>query len=240
MPRLRRLVLAVLTVGAVLALLQEAALAHVEASATTAPDGTSTVTFAFSHGCGTSQPTTSLKVKLPDGTAVVTPTSAPAGFQGSVSGTELTWSGGSVPYSQEASFVATMRLAGKQGDTIFLPTVQGCAGGDEPWLEKTTDPEAPAAAPRVVLAQTVDTAAPTTVATTRTTTSAAPTTTAAAASGTTPTTVPPLIPQSTPSNTSGAVVFYVVCAVLAVGALVIFLRRPNRPSRRPPDSPPES
>src|SRR5262245_50697258 len=143
--------------GVVLGLTQAPAFAHVAANATTTPDGASTITFSFQHGCGSSLPTTSLKVKLPDGTTSITPTTAPAGFQAAVDGTELTWAGGSVPYNQPASFVATMRLPGKQGETVFLPTVQACAGGDEPWLEKTTDPEAPAAAPRIVLAQTVDT-----------------------------------------------------------------------------------
>ncbi len=263
-----RVLIAATVFLAVLWVAQGDAEAHVHASLTTAPDGMSTLSLSFYHGCGSSLPTTSLKVKLPEGTADVVAQN-PAGFSSQVGTTELTWNGGPIPYSQRADFVATMRISGERGETLFLPTVQGCAGGEELWIEKTADPEAPNAAPRVVLTQTV---APVSATTTMPATpsqegspgivsepgktTAAPTASSPAgpdpgvpsadtagaqattgsfttAPGTTgPGTTGPR-PRVAASSTDspGGIVFLVVSAVIALGALVIFLRRPKRPSR---------
>jgi len=215
-------------------LLQATADAHVVAKLTTMPDGTSTVTFTFFHGCGRDGQTNSLKVKLPEGTSDVQARSAPAGFTATVNGTELVWTGPPIPYDQQSDFVATMRLPGKQGETVFLPTVQACVSGEDLWLEKVADPEAPNSAPRVVLTQTVE---PTSV--TSTSTTSAPTSTTSptsSAPATTPgpaTTSPPSPVGSSSTGSPGGIVFFIVSAVIVIGAVIIILRRPNRPGRSP-------
>ncbi|MBI2704138.1 MAG: hypothetical protein HYX32_02440 [Actinobacteria bacterium] len=46
------------------------------------------------------------------------------------------------------------------------------------------------------------------------------------------TSLPSTSPSGMERGTAGSVVFFAVSAVIVVGALIIFLRRPNRPSRR--------
>ena len=71
-----------------------------------------------------------------------------------------------------------MRIVGTAGDTIFLPTIQGCAVGENDWIEKTDDPEADNAAPRFTLTQTVAPASTSTTAAAATSTTKATSTTA--------------------------------------------------------------
>jgi uncharacterized protein YcnI len=207
--------------SALLVTLATPAWAHVEAAGKTEAGGITTVTFTFAHGCAAS-PTTGLKVQLPDGTTAVTPQN-PAGWTSTATATELTWSGGSIPDSTPGEFVASMRIVGTKGDTVFLPTVQLCQTGQEDWIEKTAEAEAEHAAPRIVLDETVtaDPAITTTTIASTITTARASTTTATVSDTTTPDT----------KNNVGVVVLIVVMALIAGGALVLYLR--NRRPRTP-------
>src|SRR3954465_6324331 len=69
--------------------------AHVDAEGETATSGITTVTFSFEHGCAES-PTTSLKVKLPDGTTDVAADN-PAGWTSATDGGQIQWTGGTIP-----------------------------------------------------------------------------------------------------------------------------------------------
>ena len=149
----RRGVGAAVVAGAALVMLAGPASAHVEAEGDTDASGITTVTLSFSHGCSPS-PTTSLKVEIPAGTTEVTPQN-PTGWTSTVAADALTWTGGPIPDTTPGTFVVSMRIVGTTGQTIFLPTIQGCETGSNDWIEKTDDPEAENAAPRITLTQTV-------------------------------------------------------------------------------------
>jgi uncharacterized protein YcnI len=216
-----KLIGASIVVTAVLVATAGSASAHVEAEGDTAPSGITTVTFSFHHGCGDS-PTTSLKVELPTGTTEVTPQD-PAGFTSTVTAGTLTWSGGSVPADATGTFVADLRIVGTAGDTVFLPTIQGCVDGQEDWIEKTDDPEADDAAPRIILTQTVEPTSTTTSTTAAdaTTTTQATSSTEAASDSTEPGTVADTASSDSPLP---LVIFIGVIAVIVIGGLVLYLR----------------
>lgn len=185
--------------------------AHVDAEATQAADGLSTVDFSFQHGCGEA-PTTSLRIQLPEGTSDVQAEN-PSGWTSAVNGNELQWTGGSVPGGQTATFTASMRIVGTAGETIFLPTLQGCPdGAEEAWIDKSDDPEAENAAPRIVLTEAV-----TALTTTSTTTTAPPTTS---------TTTELAAEQSSDSSSThvGMIILIVAIVVLVIAAAVVALR----------------
>ena len=145
--RLRRLALAGAAGAAVVLAVAPPAGAHVGATSETAA-GVTTITFTFTHGCDEA-PTTSLRVQLPEGATDVEPQDPP-GWTSEVSGGELAWTGGSIPNGARGTFVASMVLADAEGTTVFLPTVQGCPdGAEEAWIDRSEDPEAAAAAPRI-------------------------------------------------------------------------------------------
>ena len=220
-----RVPIAAIAGSVLLVALAAPAWAHVEAEGTTDASGITTVTFAFTHGCAGS-PTTGLKVQLPDGTTLVTPQN-PTGWTSTTTGGELSWTGGSIPDSTPGEFVASMRIVGTTGTTIFLPTVQVCAAGQENWIEKTEDPEAENAAPRIVLGETV---APDTTSSTASTSSTTVTsTTAKATTATTGAASSETNDQA--SNNVGTLVLILVVAAIAVGGLVLYLR--NRKSNTP-------
>lgn len=195
------------------------ALAHVEVETSTVdPTGAASVTFAFHHGCD-GQPTTSLRVQIPDGVTDVVPQPV-EGWQPAVTPTEFSWTGGSVPDGQEGSFTATMRVSGTAGSTIWFPTVQGCPSGEEAWIE-TADPGAPEpenVAPGIVLAETI--AAPST------------TTSTTDAPSTTRTTLVPgeaaITQEGSPTNNVGLVVGLCAVGAIVVGALVLYFKYRGR------------
>ena len=135
--------------------------------------------------------------------------------------TEVSWAGGSIPDNQTGTFVAAMRLVGNQGDTVYLPTVQGCAQGEDAWIDKTTDPEADNAAPRVVLTQTVAASETTTTASGATSTD--DTSIEAANAAKDAQTV-----KDSENSPIGAVVVVIVVLIIVGGAVVLYLR-----NRRP-------
>jgi periplasmic copper chaperone A len=208
--------------AAVLALATPAS-AHVEAAGETAPDGLTTVTFGFSHGC-TGSATTSLKVKVPDGTTDVTAQN-PTGWSSTVDGSQLTWTGGPIADQDTGSFTATMRLVGTKGETVYLPTVQGCQQGEDAWIELTPDPEADNAAPRIVLAETVSvTGTATSIAGVTTPTSAASASDAVAARDA-------QIVHESENSPIGVIVIIAVVALIVITAAILYLRnrRPSTP-----------
>ncbi|MDF1586844.1 YcnI family copper-binding membrane protein [Marinimicrococcus flavescens] len=135
------------------ALLPAAADAHVGLETPEAPaDSTYKAVFQIGHGCeGT--PTTTLRVRIPEGMIAVKPMPKP-GWELSIargdyakpydyfgqeltSGvTEVTWSGGSLPDDQYDEFVLRGRLAGfEPGAVVYFPVVQECEKGTHRWIE---------------------------------------------------------------------------------------------------------
>jgi uncharacterized protein YcnI len=145
-----RLLAGAVTVLGVLGVASPPAGARVDAAGTPAGPGATRITLTIDRGCG-GAPTTAVRVHLPEGAAEVAPESPP-GWTARLAGDELTWTGGSVPDRQRASFPVTLRVPGMVGDTVFLPTEQVCATGQESWTEPLADTTAPRAAPRITLA----------------------------------------------------------------------------------------
>ena len=204
--------------------------AHVEAEGDTAASGITTVTLSFQHGCSPS-PTISLKVELPDGTTEVEAQN-PTGWTSNIAPHTITWTGGPIPDTTPGTFVASMRIVGNAGDIVFLPTIQGCVDGSNDWIEKTADAEADNAAPRITLTQTV---AP---ATTVTTAASSATTKADTAStqGTTDSSAEAAandakIVEDSNNSPIGTIAIIIIVAIIAGGALVLYLRnRKPKPS----------
>jgi len=220
---------------AVLVALASPAWAHVEAAGETNTSGITTVTFSFTHGCAGS-PTTELTIQLPEGATEVTPQN-PAGWTSTVSTSVLDWKGGQIPDTEKGEFVVSMRAVGTKGTTVFLPTKQICVVGENDWLEKTDDPEADNAAPRIVLTETV--ASDTTV------TTEAPTTTEkkepSTTKGVTATTSATATGVPTPddsNNNTGLIVGGIAVLIIVVGAAVLYLqnRRPKTSASGTPES----
>ncbi|MGZ4706812.1 MAG: DUF1775 domain-containing protein [Acidimicrobiales bacterium] len=233
MPRPTRSKLITMPIVAVVALIALAvpAFAHVEAEGETSASGITTVTFSFQHGCADS-PTTSLKIELPAGTTEVK-AQDPAGFTSAVTADTLTWSGGSIPATTPGTFVADMRIVGNAGDTIFLPTVQVCAQGENDWIEKTDDPEADNAAPRITLTQTVAPVATSTTAASGSTSSTAATSTTESVTETTSDAAAKdaQIVKDSDNSPIGTIVIVVIVLIIAGGALILYLRnRKPKPS----------
>lgn len=115
--------------------------AHLDPSPAEIEGGkTTTVTFTVPHGCDGS-PTTKVVLQLADGV-----TNAQAGqvdgWQGSVQGKEVTWTGGPLADDQQLGFPVTMTLPAKEG-YIRFPTVQSCVKGETHWIEVQQGDEEP-------------------------------------------------------------------------------------------------
>lgn len=238
--RLTHLVVATAVVTAATALGASAAGAHVEAEASTvSPDGAAVIDFSFHHGCD-GQATTGLRIQIPEGVTDVVP-QAVEGWTVNSTPTEFGWSGGSVPDGDEATFTATMAVAGEAGTVIWFPTVQQCPTAEEAWIEiqepGAVEPEM--VAPSITLTSTIQ--GTTAVPATAVTTSPAPSTTVTTIpSGlATSTTVPAgVMPQTTESNTGGLIVLIVTMVLIVGGALVLYLRnrRPRTSLAAAPDA----
>jgi uncharacterized protein YcnI len=203
----KRLVLigTALAIAAAICLVPTAAWAHVGAAAAPAANSATAVTFTFTHGCETA-PTTSLRVQLPAGASGVAPENPP-GWTSTATETEVSWTGGSIPNGQRGSFRVVMTIPGQAGETVYLPTIQGCPGGvEEAWIDKSPDPEATNAAPRIVLTSTVTstTAITTTVPPASYTTVAPSTAPTTAAPSTAPTTTGPSAVGTTAPSATGS------------------------------------
>ncbi|MBU3700900.1 MAG: DUF1775 domain-containing protein [Acidimicrobiia bacterium] len=199
--------------------------AHTTARAEAGPDGSTAVTWSFSHGCE-GRPTTGLRVQVPSGAWNVTATDPP-GWTSTVSSTEIRWSGGSIPDGTSARFTAAMVLREPAGSTVTMPAIQECTDGAElAWIASPTTAdgtESTRPAPTIVVP--VNSTRPPV-------TSAASTTVTTMPTG--PTTTRPVIGadavtrDGSPSSTAGLWMFVLVCAVIAGGAGGLFLRQRRR------------
>jgi uncharacterized protein YcnI len=220
----RLLVLLSLTAATVVASATTAS-AHTTARAEAGPDGSTTTTWSFSHGCE-GRPTIGLRVRVPSGASNVSAVDPP-GWTSTVSSTEIHWTGGSIPDGTSAGFTASMVLREQAGTTVTMPAIQECTDGAElAWIASpsTADgTESTRPAPTIVVP--VNSTRP-------------PVTSAPTASVTTmptgPTTTRPVIGadavtrDGSPSSTEGLWVFVLVCAVIAGGAGGLFLRQRHR------------
>jgi uncharacterized protein YcnI len=179
------------------------------------PNGDATIQFSFDHGCA-GEPTTSLRVQIPDGVTDVVP--APVdGWQTAVTATEFSWTGGSIPDSQPAVFAASMRVSGQAGTTIWFPTVQGCPTAEEAWIATPApgEPEPANPAPSIELPFTIS----------------APSTEAPATSTTRTTLVPgeaAITQEGSPRDNTGLIVLLVAVAAIVVAAVALYLRYRGR------------
>ena len=127
-----------------------AAAAHVDAEANdVTPDGFTRIVLSFHHGCE-GQPTTALRVRLPEGATDVAAEDV-EGFTAEVADGEVRWSGGSVPDGTEAEFAFSARLAQPDGTEVPVPTIQECPDGENAWIEPPTDDESEASSPAPVI-----------------------------------------------------------------------------------------
>ncbi len=151
-----------------------AAAAHVTANPSEAPaGGFAMISFRVPHGCEDS-PTTSLTVRIPDGTLNVTPQAVPGWKVSTKSGTlatpvesegetitegvkEVTWNGGALAPHEFTDFGISMRLPDKEGETLWFPVVQRCAQGTTRWIKIPVagqeEPDTPAPGVTLVAAE---------------------------------------------------------------------------------------
>lgn len=120
------------------------------------PDGTSTVTFTFEHGCD-GEPTRALTVTVPDGVDPLT-TAQPEGWSAAIHSRQVHWHGDPVPDGQHATFTLDIRVTGTVGQTYAFPTEQECTTGTNYWTE--TEPSSPYPAPTFVATAATLTPAP--------------------------------------------------------------------------------
>lgn len=118
-----------------------AASAHVEISPDTIQrDGSTVLTFSFSHGCENS-PTTALHVTMPEGLASVSPTvdstwdiDVRRGDNGLV--TDVTYSAVTpIPHDLRGAATMAIRLTDDAPEQLVFPVEQRCAEGSTAWVE---------------------------------------------------------------------------------------------------------
>jgi periplasmic copper chaperone A len=149
------------------------AAAHITANPPEGPsDGYATVSFQVQHGCEES-PTTQVRIQIPPSVPSVTPSVHPlwdvATKEGKkekveLNGETITRGVSEVIYTAKQplppdrldSFAISLKLpAGKEGDTVYFPTIQKCVQGQTRWIqipaegESAEDLEEPA--PAIVL-----------------------------------------------------------------------------------------
>lgn len=159
-----------LSLALAFAALSPAAFAHVTLEQKQAePGSTYRAVMRVPHGCG-DQATTTLRVQIPEGFYNVKPMPKPGWTLETVSGpyarpyenhgTQLTegvqeiiWSGGELPDAFYDEFVFRGSFAADlpAGSTVWFPTVQECAAGEEAWIDTSGDPDAAMPAPAVTL-----------------------------------------------------------------------------------------
>ncbi|MET0438380.1 MAG: DUF1775 domain-containing protein [Devosia sp.] len=120
------------------------------------------------HGCGT-EATNVVRVQIPEGfynvkpmpkagwtlETVTGPYSQPYdnhGTQLNEGVTEIVWSGGDLPNDWYDEFVFRGTFASTlEAGTFYFPAIQGCATGEEAWIDVTGDENAEMPAPSVEL-----------------------------------------------------------------------------------------
>jgi periplasmic copper chaperone A len=236
-----------LVAGALAAVLMAAApvLAHIDPDPKEAQAGSVvTVGFTVEHGCGGS-PTVQLDMRLPDGVVDARPEPLD-GWEESIDGDVVTFTGGPLPDDVEGTFAVTMTLPPTPDTTIYFPFVQRCEAGEIRWIAIPTEPgdEPDEPAPAMRLFGPVvpppppapdTTAAPDSTATATTTpdTTTSPETTIEAAPTTEPVVVAPGTDGRGDSNVGTIAFILTMLAVFALGLLVWWRARAARRAAPP-------
>jgi uncharacterized protein YcnI len=203
--------------------------AHVHSEEQPATAGSPTpVTFSFDHGCD-GEPTTYLRVQIPEGVTDVVPQD-PAGWTSTLAGDELRWDGGSVPSGQAAAFTATMVFTVADGTVVHFPTIQGCPTKENAWIQvpSAAEPEPQYPAPQVVVGVATDATLAADDGDHAGDASASGATTSVTRE---PLAASPVTETGSERSNVGLVVFLVVVAVIVGGATILYFR--HRPRPRP-------
>ena len=195
--------------------------AHTGTTATAGPEGRTLITYSFSHGCSGAA-TIGLRVQLPAGaTSVIA--SNPEGWSSVVSATEIRWTGPAIADGVSATFDAAMVLTQPAGTTIVLPNIQECTGGAElAWIGTPSADagESSRPAPTIVVpenASVAPIASPVTTVVASTTTSLSGTARMATETNA-------ITEAGSAQSEAGRWVFLGVCAVIVIGAGVLYLK----------------
>ena len=138
----RAVVLAGLTVGAVV-VAAAPAFAHVEADPTRVKPGKSaTVEFTPEHGCGDDSPTIKLTFQVPKGVPDAEPVPLD-GWETSTSGRKVVFDGGNLPYDDQEGFGISF-TAPDSKTLLSWKIIQTCEEGKVRWIEPDHDAENPA------------------------------------------------------------------------------------------------
>jgi uncharacterized protein YcnI len=110
------------------------------------PDGTTTLTFTFDHGCAES-PTNGLTINTPGGVTIKS-ASGPPGWQTSAEATHAAFTGPPIGAGTQAEFLVTVAITGaKVAQSLAFPTIQTCANGETlAWQDTESTAEHPAPA----------------------------------------------------------------------------------------------
>ena len=212
----RRLLIATAASLTALVALAGPAFAHADATAKAESAGRTSITISIEHGCN-GNAVTGVRVALPAGSSAATGTNS-GDWTSTVSASEIAWTGGSMPASSSAEFTFSLVLAEPAGSTVSFPTIQTCTNNTEiAWIQAATSDESEAShpAPTIVVPQNATTASTSTT----------------VASGSGPSTTARMATQSnavtdegSATSSSGRYVFIGVCAVIAIGAVALFLK----------------
>ena len=202
------------------------AFAHANASAKAEQAGRTAITISLEHGCS-GNPTTGLRVSLPAGATAVKGVDA-NGWISTVTASEISWTRRSLAATEAGDFDFSLVLSQPAGSTVVLPTIQTCTNNTEiAWIQAEGGEKSEATQP-----------APKIVVPTNSTSASTSTTAVAAASGSTTTAVARMATESnavtdagSETNASGRYVFIGVCAVIAIGAGVLFLKYRKHPTK---------
>jgi periplasmic copper chaperone A len=158
--RMRRLVVIVAAVPALVIGLVGSAAAHVSIKpSTTAAGAFAVLDVSVVHGCGGSS-TTAITVQIPDGISSVTPTRHPL-WEATVEtallaspvtdshGNQVTERVASVTYVTDEPlpdgirdvFQLSIQIPEAEGETLVFPTIQTCEDGESAWIEVPEDGE---------------------------------------------------------------------------------------------------
>lgn len=116
------------------------------------------VTLVVPHGCGAS-PTTSLRVRIPEGIDILVPEEKPGwelqvvtrkldtpirgegGTQITEVADEVIWTGGTLPPDRLGRFTMLVRMPDAPGRIMYFRTIQSCAEGESRWIDTVEDGE---------------------------------------------------------------------------------------------------
>ena len=213
LPR-RFLIASAASLTALVALAGPAA-AHAEANATAEAAGRTGVTVSLTHGCD-GNPTTGLRVSLPAGATAVKGIDSD-GWISSVTTSEISWIGGSLPATKAGGFAFSLVITQPPGSTVVLPTIQRCANNSEiAWIEKNTGNHSESGHPAPQFAVPINDSAAVTV---TAGSNGSPASTARMATQSNA-----ITNEGSETSTAGQYVFIGVCAVLVGGAGALFLK----------------